>query len=129
MINTMARNLETNISNGILLALSGKDCLAWKQTVGSFRAIDNPQRIVQVGTPGMSDIMTVRALTITPDMVGKTVGIAVAHEVKTASGTQRKGQQLWERALNKAGGIYLISRSPEQALEQVASLPDLILSR
>ena len=125
----MSRNGETNIANSILLALSGKDCLAWKQTVGKFRSMENPDRIVSVGTPGMSDIMTVRAVTITPDMVGKTIGVAVAHEVKTSKGKQRENQQRWQAAFETKGGIYLLSRSPEQALSQVANLSAIILHK
>lgn len=125
----MARNQETNISHEILLELSGPDCLAWKQTVGNFRAIDNPDRIVQVGVPGLPDIMTVRAVTITADMVGKTIGVAVAHEVKTATGKQRESQLCFQQALEKRGGIYLITRSSEQASQQVESLPALICAK
>lgn len=125
----MARNTETNISNEILLALSRPDSLAWKQTVGAFRDMHNPQRIVKVGVPGLSDIMCVQAVTITPDMVGKTVGVAVAHEVKTPTGSQRDTQKRWQAAFEKRGGIYLISRSPDQAVSLMADVPAIICAR
>lgn len=111
----MARNQETNISHEILLELSGPDCLAWKQTVGAFRAVDNPQRIVQVGVPGLSDIMTVVAVEITPAMVGKTIGVAMALEAKTTKGKQRESQENFQKAFEKRGGIYRIVRSAEDA--------------
>lgn len=120
----MSRNPETNIANEILLELGGVNggCLAWKQVTGNFRAMDNPERIVSVGTPGLSDIMTVVPVTVTSDMVGKTLGLAVAIEVKTLTGKQRKAQQLWQLAMERRSGIYLIARSAQQAREQVANL-------
>lgn len=125
----MARNEETDIANSILLELSGPECLAWKQTVGAFRAYHNPQRVVSVGVPGMADIMTVRAVTITPDMVGKTIGVAVAHEVKTKNGDQRDTQRKWQAAFEKRGGIYLLTRSPDQARSQTENLRAIISGR
>jgi hypothetical protein len=126
----MARNGETNIEKSVLLELGGqRDVLAWKQMVGSFRAIDDPQRIVRVGVPGMADVMTVQAVTITPDMVGKTIGVAVAHEVKTLTGKQRDNQKLWQLALELKGGIYFLSRSAEQAYDHRKSVPEIIRQR
>lgn len=126
----MARNPETDIKNGILLEVGGRPyALAWAQQVGTFRAYDNPQRVIKVGVPGMSDVMSVVALTITPEMVGKTVGVAVAIEAKTLKGKQRDQQLLWQHALQKVGGIYLLARSPEQAALQVDSLAERICLR
>ena len=122
----MARNPETNVQNAILLAHSQAGALTWRNQVGVFRAMDDPQRVVKVGTPGMADIISVVPVTVTQDMVGKTIGVAVATEVKTETGAQRKKQQLWQLAWEKRFGIYLIARSAEQALEQLATLPERI---
>lgn len=125
----MAKKEETNLQNGILVALSNAGHLPWRNQVGVFRAYDNPQRIIKIGTPGMADIIDVVPVVITPEMVGKTVGVAVAMEIKTLTGQQRENQQLWELALKKRGGIYLVTRSIEQALQQIASMPDIICNR
>lgn len=126
----MTRNAETNIQNGILLAVGSRpDCMAWRNQVGGFRAMDDPQRIIRVGVPGSPDILSVVAVTITPDMVGKTVGVAVGIEAKTASGKQREDQAKWQQAFEHRGGIYLLSRSPEQAVEDVNRLSTIICTR
>lgn len=113
----MAKNQETNLQNNILLALSQAGHLPWRNQVGVFRSYDDPNRIIKIGTPGMADIIDVVPVTITPDMVGKTVGVAVAIEVKTATGTQRKKQEDFQKAFEKRGGIYRIARSVVDAIE------------
>ena len=40
-------------------------------------------------------------------------------EVKTLVGRQRDTQTKWETMIRKFGGVYILSRSPEDALEQV----------
>lgn len=109
----MARNRETRtVAHPALLAVGQRpDVLIWKQPVGLFRALNDPERKVFVGTPGQSDAMAVVAVTITPDMVGKTIGVAVAPEFKTAKGRQRESQELWEAAFTRRGGVYRLVRS------------------
>lgn len=122
------RNAETDISHAILLAIGQRrDVLAMKRTVGSFRAMDNPARIVRIGTPGEPDIAAVVAVTITPEMVGKTVGVAVGIEVKTPVGHQRTAQRLFELAWTKRGGIYTLARSAADAVAFVDDLPGRIV--
>lgn len=118
----MAKNAETNTQAEILLALSQAGALVWRNQVGVFRAMDDPQRVVKVGVPGMADIIGVVPVKITADMVGKTIGVAMAVEVKTATGQQRQKQKLWQLAAERRGAIYRIARSPDQAIQQLASL-------
>lgn len=120
----MARNRETRtVAHPALLAVGQRpDVLIWKQPVGLFRALNDPERKVFVGTPGQSDAMAVVAVTITPDMVGKTIGVAVAPEFKAAQGKQRKSQELWEAAFTQRGGVYRLVRSQgdmQQLVEDV----------
>lgn len=113
-------NQETITQNECLLAVGQMpDVLAWRQQVGTFRAMDNPQRVVKVGTPGMADSMLVVAVTITPEMVGQTVGVAVATEFKTATGRQRQQQAAWQRAFQLRGGVYRLVRSVQDMLQLV----------
>lgn len=117
------RNAETDIAHSILLAIGQRpDVLAMKRTVGKFRGLDNPQRIVTVGTPGEPDIGAVVAVTITPDMVGRTVGLAVGIEVKTETGRQREAQKLFELAWTKRGGLYVLARSAGDAVAAIDRL-------
>jgi len=71
---------------------------------------------VKLGPAGIADIMGVIAVTITPDMVGQTIGVATALEGKTLTGKQREDQQAFERTMKTYGGEYYIFRSPDEAL-------------
>lgn len=95
------------------------DVLIWKQPVGLFRSLQDPTRKIFVGTPGQSDAMAVVSVTITPDMVGKKIGVAVAPEFKTATGKQRDNQRDWQEAFEKRGGVYRIVRGPADMLALV----------
>lgn len=118
----MAQQRETReVQNPALLAVGARpDVLIWRQHVGLFRTFHNPDRLVHVGQPGMSDAAAIVKVTITPDMVGKTVGIAVQPEFKTRTGRQREDQQNWQAAVEARGGIYELVRTPEQMIDLVA---------
>lgn len=68
---------------------------------------------IQYGLVGSADIMGVSAVTITPDMVGKVIGVATAVEVKTATGRQHDQQKRFQAAWERCGGKYILARSPE----------------
>lgn len=114
----MAQNRETRtVAHPALLAVGARpDVMVWKQPVGLFRALEDPQRKVMVGTPGQSDSMAVVAVTIDASMVGKTIGVAVAPEFKTAKGTQSERQKNWQAAFEKRGGVYRLVRSEADML-------------
>ena len=120
----MAQQRETReVLNPALLEVGARpDVLIWRQTTGTFRAMDNPERVVKVGTPGMADAMMVVQVEVTPDMVGRKIGVAVAVEAKTLVGRQREAQKLWELAFTKRGGIYRLIRSAADILEVVRNV-------
>jgi len=69
-------------------------------------------RLVSYGTTGMADIMCV---------VG---GRLVAIEVKAPKGRQSLAQVAWQRALEAAGGVYVVARSVDDA---VAAVDEMVL--
>ena len=100
--------------NPALLAVGARpDVLAWRQQSGVFRAYDDPQRVVRVGVTGMADAGMIVAMTITPDMVGRTIGVSVQPEFKVGKGAQREAQANWQRAVEARGGVYRIVRSAD----------------
>lgn len=119
------QNPETKVQNASLLKIGQRrDALVWRQQVGKYRHLNQPSLVVSIGTPGMADSLGVVAVTITQDMVGKTIGAAVAAEFKTATGRQAEAQQNWQRAFQARGGVYRLVRSPEemeQLVEDVAN--------
>lgn len=104
-------NRETDIQNRILVAL----CAAfpgrsvwWRQNAGRVKTDRGVW--VQLGPPGIADIM------------GSLCGRSVAVEVKTATGAQRDAQRAFQAAWERAGGVYVLARSPEAAVEALRPL-------
>jgi len=111
----MAQNGETKIQNAALLAVGQRpDVLAMRLQSGVFRAYDDPDKIVRIGQPGLPDTMMLVATQITPDMIGKTIAVAVAAEIKTAKGRQSEAQRNWQAAFEARGGVYRLVRSPDE---------------
>lgn len=101
-------NRETDIHNAVLLALSKRfhpDGIFWRQNAGRVRTERGV--FVSLGPTGISDV------------VGLVLGMPVFVEVKTDKGAQRKGQRAFQAAVEKAGGLYLVARSAEQAVDGV----------
>lgn len=111
----MAKNRETRtVQNPALLAVGARpDVLIWRQQSGLFRQFETPHNPVRVGTPGMADSMAIVSVEITPEMVGKRIGVAVAAEFKTGTGRQSEAQRHWQSAFEQRGGIYRLIRSAE----------------
>lgn len=105
------RNEETNIMNRIMLAMSKKGWLVWRNQVGLFKTLDG--RTVNIGIKGSSDLMAVKPTVITPEMVGQTLAVFVAVEVKTATGRQSEPQKKWQKAVEKLGVKYILARSED----------------
>lgn len=117
------RNRETtHVQLPAMLSVGARsDVLVWRQQVGAFRAYDDPRRVVSVGLPGMADLGAIVAVTITPDMVGQTIGVAVQAECKHG-GRQSAAQAGWQAAVERRGGIYRIVRSAGAMDELVADV-------
>lgn len=114
----MAKNRETtHVQHPAMVAVGARpDVLVWRQQSGLFfTRMGDP---VRVGLPGMADAGMIVAVTITPDMVGRTVGVAVQPEFK-AGGQQREAQANWQRAVGQRGGIYRVVRSSDDMLRLV----------
>ena len=100
------RETEKLIQNQILVRLSREpDTLVWRQNVGLGDMVnrDGSTHKVKYGVPGMADIG------------GICSGIAIQLEVKTATGKQTEKQVKWQKAVERAGGIYAVCRSVADA--------------
>lgn len=117
----MTTNRETReVQTPAMLAVGTRpDVLVWRQQSGLFRVYDSPKRIVQIGEPGIADAGMIVAVTITPEMVGRTVGVAVQPEFKTKTGRQSEAQRNWQAAVEKRGGVYALVRSADEMLALV----------
>ena len=113
----MANN-ETDIQQRIRLAVGALPGIRlWRNNSGK---LPDPRtgRWVQFGvaSPGGSDLIGYRTITITPDMVGQQVAVFTAIEIKTPTGRATPAQQHFIDHIRKAGGIAAIVRSSADAL-------------
>lgn len=100
-------NAETPIQNRIMIALSLElGALVTRVNCGRFRQLKG-EGIVQGAPTGTADLLV---------CVG---GRYFAVEVKTPEGKQTKEQRDFQRAVEARGGVYLLVRSPQDAVAQV----------
>lgn len=82
---------------------------------GKYLVLENPTKIL--GAPaGTSDIVGCKPTIITPQMVGKTVGIFVCIEVKKPTESAKKHQEDYLAQMRLRGAIVGVARSREDAV-------------
>lgn len=119
----MARNAETNLQNSAFNAIGQHDdVMIWRQQSGVFRSMTDKDRIVRVGVTGMADSMMIVGVTITPEMIGKRIGVAVGVEFKTETGRQSDAQKRWQKAFEARGGVYRVVRSAADIVQLVENV-------
>ena len=103
---------EAKAQQEIRLAAASAGTVLFRNNVGSYK---DPQsgRWIQYGVcnPGGSDLIGWTPVTITPDMVGRTVAVFTACEVKSQRGTASAAQINFIDAVTKAGGFAGVARS------------------
>lgn len=115
---------ESTIQASSLLAVGMRDdVFPMRLQSGVFRSLHD-DRIIKVGQSGVSDSMLIVSVTITPEMVGCVVPVAVAAEFKTKNGRQSNDQKKWQAAFEKRGGIYRLIRS----VGEIEALIELVKS-
>ena len=110
---------EQTIQQRIRLALSRGRTRLFRNNVGCLR--DERGQPVRYGLcPGSSDLIGFTQVTITPDMVGQTVAVFTAIEVKAERGRATAEQQAFIAMVQHFGGRSGIARSEEEAQQIVA---------
>jgi hypothetical protein len=115
---------ETDLMRQILVAVSAiPGAVFWRVNVGVFRSFSG-RETVRCGIPGQSDI------------AGCYRGRHVEIEVKTGTGRLSPEQRRWKMAVERAGGIWVLARTPHDALFALATLdaqsvlpPDTVLKK
>lgn len=110
---------EKKIQNSIMLTLGSKPwCRIFRNNVGT--ATTSTGSFIRFGlAPGSSDLIGITKVKITPDMVGKEVGIFTAIEVKDTRGKVSDKQKKFIDTIKKMGGIAFVARSAKEALDLV----------
>lgn len=111
---------ETPLQREILLSLSAAGARVFRNNVGVARFKEDGQtRYVRYGLcNGSSDIIGLVPVKITSDMVGKTVAVFAAIEVKDGASVQ-ENQSKFVAMVKERGGIAGVARSVAEALELV----------
>ena len=105
---------ETSSLQRIRLACSRGACRLFRNNVGAVKLPTG--RLLQYGLcQGSGDLIGWKTITIQIGDVGKQVAVFVSVEVKTAKGCVSETQTVWLDAVNRAGGIAIIARSPAEA--------------
>ena len=109
----MSEKHERDIMREIQVALSDPATRLFRMQSGSYELIDG--RHITVGFPGLSDLVGWHCVTITPEMVGRTVAIYTAIEVKSRRGKVTNQQLRFIEAVRNAGGLAGIARTIPEA--------------
>ena len=112
---------EQAIQQEIILNLSRGDARLLRNNCGQCRTDDGRVIRYGVGNPGGSDLIGIKTITVTPEMVGQRIGVFAAIEVKTPTGRASEQQQRFLSMVGVLGGIAGIARSVEDAANLLQS--------
>ena len=124
---------ESDIQRLVMLALSEAGCTVWRNNVAKAWVGDkliwqangnltivNP-RVLHAGLcKGSADLIGIAPVVITEQMVGSTVGLFLAPEIKADKGSATPEQGCFMDHVRLKGGIAGICRSPQDALALLA---------
>ena len=100
---------EITIQAEILLAIGRMPgAIFWRNQTGALPS--RTGRVVRFGLVG------------SPDIIGCVRGRFVGIEVKTATGKQRDAQVNFQRAFERSGGLYILARSPADAVAAIEGI-------
>ncbi len=81
-----------------------------------FEAVKNLRQLMAgLQAAGSSDLIGFRPVKITEDMIGRTIAVFTAVEVKTATGAAKEEQSMFIEFVLKNGGFAGVARSPKDA--------------
>ena len=105
---------EHEIQQRIRLACGRGPVRLWRNNTGAL--VDQQGRFVRFGLcKGSSDLIGLRSVVVTPEMVGQRIAQFVALEIKAPQGVVSPEQQAFLRLVQELGGVASVCRSIEQA--------------
>lgn len=119
----LMRNIQLAISKTLTRLFRNNVGSAWMGTVISHSphqvVIANPRRVSFGLCAGASDLIGWTPVVVTQEMVGSTVAVFTAQEVKMPGAKLRKDQAAFGNAVESAGGIFAAPHSVDEALSAV----------
>lgn len=113
---------ESSVQGKILFALGSlPELRLWRQNAGLLQVTSARE------CPHCRWVIPRRAVRGAPDGAADLSGIChggrrLEIEVKTSVGKQRDSQKRWEEMIRQRGGVYLLARSTDDALNQLRKL-------
>lgn len=114
---------EADILHRVMLAASAAGLTTWRNNTGlawtgdAERLADgsilirNPRPLHAGLCKGSADLIGLRPILVTPDMIGAVVAQFIALEVKTARGRLSREQARFLAFVRERGGLALVARS------------------
>ena len=116
---------EHLIQTAVMAVLNSREspCRVWRNNVGGY--YDARGVYVSYGlAKGSADLIGLVQVTITPEMVGRTVALFLSDEIKAAKGRLSPEQEAWERTMGKLHAVHQLHRSEEEAREFLRKVKD-----
>jgi len=77
---------------------------------GNYTTLANARPVTFGLCKGSADLIGIKTITITPEMVGREIGQFLAVECKAKTGIQKKDQENFQALIEKLGGKYVLSK-------------------
>ena len=110
---------ESNIQKLIQLAASENEILTFRNNIGSYITPEGYRVNYGVGGKGGSDLIGITPMTVTADMVGRTIGVFTAIEVKTHTGRVTPSQANFIQVVRNNSAIAGVCRSTDDLLSLI----------
>lgn len=94
--------------------------------IGGVQVLTNPKPFCYGLQVGVSDILGLKKVRITPEMVGKEIAVFIALEVKTEQGAPTPEQINFVSMVRRFGGIADFVRSIEEAEDVVNNYSPIV---
>lgn len=120
---------EADIQRAVMLAASSAGWTVWRNNVGQAWAgsaqrlkdgsilIRNPRPLHAGLCKGSSDLIGLRRVVVTPEMVGRTIAQFAGIEVKRPGQHPKPEQAHFLEFVRDAGGLALVARSADDILK------------
>lgn len=82
---------------------------------GGTTVLTNARPVKYGLAPGSADLIGIRRVVVTPDMVGQTIGVFVSIECKKGRGRAETEQVIWRDMILRFGGRAGVARGVDQA--------------
>lgn len=116
--------LEAPVLKRVMLEASKIGCRLFRNNRGLFYTMDGRKVRAGLEADGASDLIGFAPITITPEMVGKTVAVIMVAETKKSawkkpSTETERQQEIFINFIKQNGGIGFFINDPEQLKKRV----------